>query len=106
MKKSTKCLSLLAAVSLLVFSGCQSTKQKITKGKTVINVWSMNEEVPLIVINYFNEHPELKCYVAPTILPYQDGSYQATLDKALKNHDKNSPDIYAVELSHALKYTS
>lgn len=109
MKKSFRRGSfLLCAVSLSLFIfGCSSTKQE-QEDSNVINVWSLTDEVPVLVQNYFNENPQYNVQVVSTIpeykgFPYEN--YQQLLDSALKKSSKDSPDVFAVEMSHTLKYT-
>lgn len=110
MKKS--CINLLALIAATVLlTGFTTTKLdndssiNNNKEKQVINVWTFTDEVQTLVQTYFQAHPDLDYELNFKILSYNDGSYQKALDEALKNPDKNSPDIYAVELSFAQKYT-
>ena len=76
-------------------------------GKKVLNIYSFNDEMPLMVENYMKAHPDVaKQYeVKNKIISNDNGKYIDTLDKALSKGGTGAPDIYAAEEAFVLKYT-
>ena len=74
-------------------------------GPTVINVWSFSDEVPSMIQQYINMHPELDYQLNTTIIASTDGAYQPALDAALMSGGADAPDIYIAESAFVHKYT-
>lgn len=71
----------------------------------VINVWSFTDEVPSMIQQYIDMHPELKYELNTTIIAAADGAYQPALDAALMAGGADAPDIYVAESAYVHKYT-
>ncbi len=74
-------------------------------GKEVLNIWSINDEIPTMVDMYLDSHPEFAAKYAVEYTVIDGDSYQTALDQCLINNTEDAPDIFAAEAGFALKYT-
>ena len=70
----------------------------------VINVWAFTDEVPNMIQNYKDLHPDFPYEINATIIATTDGAYQPALDQALAAGGAEAPDIYCAEAAFVLKY--
>jgi ABC-type glycerol-3-phosphate transport system substrate-binding protein len=87
----------------------ETEKQTMTfgTGPEKIDLWSFTYEIPKMVGEYIDLHPEFgeKYTVECTIIATDGGAYQTALDNALAAGGDTAPDIYAAEEAFILKYT-
>ncbi len=78
-----------------------------TGEKEVINVWAFTNEVPDMIQQYIDTHPDFaaKYEIKPTIIATTEGAYQPALDQALAAGGEDAPDIYCAEAAFILKYS-
>ncbi len=74
------------------------------KEDLVISVWSFTDEVPTMIQNYIDMHPNCGITMASTIIPTTNGTYLPALDTALLDGGPDAPDIYVVEEAFAGEY--
>ncbi len=101
MRKKFTVAALCAAMVIGSFAGCG---KKEAGGDKVINVMSFTEEIPNMVQEYLDKHPELGYKMKKTVVATTNGEYQPALDEMLKSKD-SAPDIYGLEAAFVLKYT-
>ena len=84
-------------------------KQTMTygTGPEKIDLWSFTDEIPKMVGEYIDLHPEFgeKYTVECTIIATDGGAYQRALDNALAAGGDTAPDIYSAEAAFILKYS-
>ena len=97
MKKKLLAGLLAVAMVATMFAGCGKKEEK------VINVMSFTDEIPKMVQQYLDMHPELGYTMKETIVATTNQEYQPALDEMLKGD--NAPDIYGLEAAFVLKYT-
>ena len=87
----------------------ETEKQTMTfgTGPEKIDLWSFTYEIPKMVGEYIDLHPEFgeKYTVECTIIATDGGAYQTALDNALAAGGDTAPDIYAAEAAFILKYS-
>ena len=76
-------------------------------GPEKIDLWSFTDEIPKMVGEYIDLHPEFgeKYTVECTIIATDGGAYQRALDNALAAGGDTAPDIYSAEAAFILKYS-
>lgn len=72
---------------------------------TVINVFAPTDEVPKLVKEYKERHPDFKYTIKDFTFSTADVSYQSALDECLAAGGEDAPDIYTAESSFVMKYT-
>lgn len=82
-----------------------TTQTSSSGGSKVINVWSFTDEVPNMIQEYIDTHPDFDYEINTTIIATTDGAYQPALDLALSSGGDDAPDIYCAEAAFVLKYT-
>lgn len=101
MKTLSKALSAALAASMLIASG----STMVAADENVINLYSFTDEVPKMLQQYIDEHPDFGYTLNSTIIATTDGLYQPALDAALAAGGNDAPDIYCAEAAFVLKYT-
>lgn len=98
MKKKLLAALLSVAMVATMFAGCGKKADE-----KVINVMSFTDEIPKMIQQYLDMHPELGYTMKETIVATTDNAYQPALDEMLKG--KDAPDLYGLEAAFVLKYT-
>lgn len=85
----------------------EDTAEESTGEKEVINVWAFTKEVPDMIQQYIDTHPDFaaKYEIKSTVIATTEGAYQPALDQALASGGEDAPDIYCAEAAFVLKYT-
>ena len=103
MKKRTLLL-LILSIFLIATAGAKEKKSKKTSKKTIL-VYSYTDEVPNMVNEFSENHPDFKYNVENIIVPSPFGEYAKELQSALENNDSFSPDIFVIDLQYLYEFT-
>ncbi|MBP5491264.1 MAG: carbohydrate ABC transporter substrate-binding protein [Clostridiales bacterium] len=103
-----KRLSALVMAALML-SSCASAKKAYTKvasDKTVINIWSSDEDLAGIVHCFLVNFPEFaeKYEIVPNVISRYMDEYETSLSTALSNGEETAPDIYIVPSDLAARF--
>ncbi|MCR5521527.1 MAG: hypothetical protein K6F44_06415 [Lachnospiraceae bacterium] len=106
-KKMTRIEGLYVA-TVFGIGNASSHKQTVDESgaKKTINVWSFTEEVPNMVKDYVESHPEFGYEVNQVVINNDGGAYLPALNDALAKGGDNAPDIYTAESAFVLDYTT